>query len=48
MPFKEVPSKVDFPAQEQELLDFWKENQNIIKNKGSSCLNCQAMLDKLF
>ncbi len=26
MPFKEVPNKVDFPAQEQELLSFWKEN----------------------
>ncbi|MEW5870947.1 MAG: class I tRNA ligase family protein [Chloroflexota bacterium] len=31
MPFKEVPSKVDFPAQEQELLDFWKENQSFQK-----------------
>jgi isoleucyl-tRNA synthetase len=25
MPFKEVPNKVDFPAQERELLQFWKE-----------------------
>ncbi len=24
MPFKEVPTKVDFPAQERELLAFWK------------------------
>jgi isoleucyl-tRNA synthetase len=26
MPFKEVPKKVDFPAQERELLEFWEEN----------------------
>ncbi len=26
MPFKEVPNKVDFPAQERELLDFWKKS----------------------
>ena len=27
MPFKEVPTKVDFPAQEREVLQFWKESQ---------------------
>ena len=27
MPFKEVPNKVDFPAQERQLLKFWKETQ---------------------
>ncbi|HSQ27374.1 MAG TPA: class I tRNA ligase family protein, partial [Anaerolineales bacterium] len=27
MPFKEVPNKVDFPEQERQLLQFWKENQ---------------------
>ena len=27
MPFKEVPNKVDFPAQERDLLDFWKESK---------------------
>jgi len=26
MPFKDVPNKVDFPAQERALLEFWKEN----------------------
>jgi isoleucyl-tRNA synthetase len=26
MPFQEVPAKVDFPAQERELLQFWKES----------------------
>ncbi len=26
MPFKEVPANVDFPAQERELLRFWKES----------------------
>ena len=26
MPFKEVPAKVDFPAQEREVLKFWKES----------------------
>ena len=26
MPFQEVPAKVDFPAQERELLRFWKES----------------------
>ncbi|MFC2026193.1 isoleucine--tRNA ligase, partial [Chloroflexota bacterium] len=25
MPFKDVPNKVDYPAQERELLQFWKE-----------------------
>ncbi|UCC88561.1 MAG: isoleucine--tRNA ligase [Anaerolineales bacterium] len=27
MPFEEVPAKVDFPAQELEVLKFWKESQ---------------------
>ena len=27
MPFKEVPRKVDFPAQERELLEFWEKNK---------------------
>ncbi|MFO7625029.1 MAG: class I tRNA ligase family protein [Anaerolineales bacterium] len=27
MPFKEVPNKVDFPEQERQLLQFWKETQ---------------------
>ena len=27
MPFREVPSKVDFPAQERELLKFWQDTQ---------------------
>ena len=31
MPFKDVPSKVDFPAQERELLQWWKENQSFQK-----------------
>jgi len=31
MPFQEVPTKVDFPAQELELLKFWKENQSFQK-----------------
>ena len=26
MPFKNVPNKVDFPAQELEILKFWKES----------------------
>jgi isoleucyl-tRNA synthetase len=26
MPFREVPNKVDFPTQERELLQFWKES----------------------
>ncbi len=25
MPFKDVPTKVDFPGQERQVLDFWKE-----------------------
>ncbi len=31
MSFKEVPNKVDFPAQERELLQFWKENNSFAK-----------------
>ena len=31
MSFKEVPSKIDFPAQERELLQFWKQNQSFNK-----------------
>ena len=27
MPFKEVPARVDFPAQEREILRFWKETR---------------------
>ncbi len=27
MPFKEIPAKVDFPAQERELLEFWKKTK---------------------
>ncbi len=27
MPFKEVPTKVDFPAQERDLLRFWQDSQ---------------------
>ena len=27
MPFRDVPSKVDFPAQEHEILDLWKETE---------------------
>jgi isoleucyl-tRNA synthetase len=27
MPFKQVPTKVDFPAQEREVLMFWKDTQ---------------------
>ncbi len=27
MPFREVPNKVDFPAQERQLLQFWQESQ---------------------
>jgi len=27
MPFKEAPNKVDFPAQEREILDFWQETK---------------------
>jgi isoleucyl-tRNA synthetase len=40
MPFKEVPTKVDFSAQEQEILDFWKETHAFQKmvelHKGQS------------
>ena len=28
MPFKDVPSNVDFPAQERETLRWWKENKS--------------------
>jgi len=31
MPFKDVPTKVDFPNQELELLKFWKENGSFEK-----------------
>jgi isoleucyl-tRNA synthetase len=31
MPFQKVPNKVDFSAQELELLKFWKENQSFEK-----------------
>ncbi len=31
MAFKEVPTKVDFPAQERDLLQFWKENDSFNK-----------------
>ena len=31
MPFKDVPNKVDYPAQERELLQFWKENEAFSK-----------------
>ena len=31
MPFKPVPNKVDFIAQEHEILKFWKENQSFQK-----------------
>ena len=27
MPFQSIPSKVDFPAQEQEVLEFWKQER---------------------
>ncbi|MCS6908168.1 MAG: class I tRNA ligase family protein, partial [Anaerolineales bacterium] len=27
MPFREVPTKIDFPAQEREILEFWKRTQ---------------------
>ena len=26
MPFKDVPTKMDFPAQERDILQFWKES----------------------
>ena len=31
MPFKEVPPKVDFPAQERALLEFWDQTKAFIK-----------------
>jgi len=31
MPFKDVPSNVDFPMQERETLQWWKENQSFEK-----------------
>src|SRR3970040_428104 len=31
MPFKEVPPKVDFPAQERALLEFWDKTKDFIK-----------------
>jgi isoleucyl-tRNA synthetase len=31
MPFKDVPSNVDFPAQEREVLQWWKDNQSFEK-----------------
>ncbi len=31
MPFKEVPNKVDFPAQELEVLKFWRQNRSFEK-----------------
>ena len=31
MTFRDVPNRVDFPAQEQELLKFWKENKSFQK-----------------
>ncbi|MBE7469600.1 MAG: isoleucine--tRNA ligase [Anaerolineales bacterium] len=31
MPFKDVPSNVNFPAQERELLAWWKENKSLDK-----------------
>ncbi len=40
MPFREVPTKVDFPAQEREILEFWKNSQAFQKmreiHKGKS------------
>jgi isoleucyl-tRNA synthetase len=33
MAFKQVPNKVDFIAQEHEVLDFWKENRSFEKNR---------------
>ena len=33
MPFKDVPSNVDFPAQERETLQWWKENESFEKLK---------------
>ncbi|HVN54658.1 MAG TPA: class I tRNA ligase family protein [Anaerolineaceae bacterium] len=31
MAFKEIPAKVDFPAQERELLKFWEQNRSFHK-----------------
>ncbi|MEJ2706642.1 MAG: class I tRNA ligase family protein [Anaerolineales bacterium] len=31
MPFKDVPNKVDFPAQERELLQFWADSRSFEK-----------------
>ncbi len=31
MPFTEVPNKIDFPAQEREVLQFWKANRSFQK-----------------
>jgi isoleucyl-tRNA synthetase len=31
MPFTEVPNKIDFPAQEREVLQFWKEERSFQK-----------------
>ena len=31
MAFRDVPNRVDFPAQERELLKFWNENQSFQK-----------------
>ncbi len=31
MPFKDVPSNVDFPAQERDLLQWWQDNQSFEK-----------------
>jgi isoleucyl-tRNA synthetase len=33
MAFKQVPNKVDFIAQEHEILNFWKENRSFEKNR---------------
>jgi isoleucyl-tRNA synthetase len=33
MAFKQVPNKVDFIAQEHEILKFWKENKSFEKNR---------------
>jgi isoleucyl-tRNA synthetase len=33
MPFKDVPANVDFPAQERETLQWWKENKSFEKLK---------------
>jgi isoleucyl-tRNA synthetase len=33
MPFKEVPTKVDFPEQERQVLKFWKDNNSFQKTR---------------